>query len=220
MMESLYLSNYDGSSEAIFRNDLSEKDEAILLFYDDQLIGFTTLKVYKDMWRGTPINIVYSGDTIVSPLHWGQQKLAFTWISRIGKIKQSLPTIPLYWFLLVKGHRTYKYLSVFGKTFYPHWEECREDLKALADHLANAKFGSDYSPETGVVSFPVSRGHLNTEIAHASPEEMSKVGTQFFFLKNPDYHLGNELVCVCELEEHNMKPLAARIFRQSLESVS
>jgi len=216
-MSKLYLENYDGSSEAVFRSDLAEKDEAILLFCNERLVGFTTLKVYEAVWRSAPVRFVYSGDTIVSPQNWDQQKLTFAWISRIGKIKQSAPALPLYWFLLVKGHRTFKYLSVFGNSFFPHWSECREDLKTLADQLASARFGSDYDPETGVVNFPVSRGHLKAEIAHASREEMTKAATQFFFEKNPNYYIGNELVCICELEEHNMKPMAARIFRRSQE---
>jgi hypothetical protein len=219
-MSRLYLENYDGTSETIFRDDLAEKDEAILLFCDERLVGFTTLKVYEAMWHSKPIRVVYSGDTIVNPQNWDQQKLTFAWISRIGKIKQSAPTLPLYWFLLVKGHRTYKYLSVFCNSFYPHWTEFRADLKSLADQLAGARFGNDYYPETGIISFPVSRGHLKAEIANASREEMNKASTRYFSQKNPNYLIGNELVCICELEEFNMKPMAARIFRRSFETLS
>jgi hypothetical protein len=218
-MAALYLENFDGTSDAIFRSDLADKDEAILLFCNECLVGFTTLKVFEVTWRDHPVRIVYSGDTIVSPLHWGQQTLAFAWISRVGQIKQSAPSIPLFWFLLVKGHRTFKYLSVFGKSFFPHWSAPRADLKSLVDQLAIAKFGSDYDPGTGVVKFPASRGHLKEAIAHASPEEMSKAATQFFLHKNPGYRLGHELVCICELELFNMKPLAARIFRLAEEPV-
>ena len=32
-----------------------------------------------------------------------------------------LPEQPLYWFLIVKGHRTYRYLSAFSVDFHPHW---------------------------------------------------------------------------------------------------
>jgi len=218
-MVSLYLENFDGSSEVIFRSDLADKDEAILLFCDECLVGFTTLKVFEVTWCSRSVRIVYSGDTIVSPLHWGQQELAFAWISRIGQIKHNAPALPLFWFLLVKGHRTFKYLSVFGKSFFPHWLAHRDDLKSLADQLASAKFGADYDPGTGVVKFPTSRGHLKAAIARASPEEMTKAATQFFFLKNPGYRIGHELVCICELELFNMKPLAGRIFCRADEPV-
>lgn len=218
-MASLYLDNFDGTSEATFRGDLFEKDDVILLYCEGQLVGFTTLKIFQTAWNGTHVNVVYSGDTIVSQLHWGQQELAFAWISRIGQIKRSTPHLPLFWFLLVKGHRTFKYLSVFGKSFFPHWFVPRDDLKSLADQLAAAKFGSDYDPTTGVVRFPASRGHLKAVIADPSPEEMTKAATRFFLLKNPGYRIGHELVCICELELFNMKPLTARIFQRTAEVV-
>jgi len=216
-METLYLENFDSSSTAIFRNDLADKDEVILLYNSGALVGFTTLQYFEVEWSNRPANIVYSGDTIVSPQHWGQQALAFAWLSRIGELKKASPDIPLYWFLLVKGHRTFKYLSVFGKSFYPHWSEPRNDLKPLADKLAADKFGSDYDAESGIIKFPSSRGHLNKTIAYASPEEMRKDATRFFFEKNPGYLNGHELVCICELELFNMRPLAARIFQRAAE---
>lgn len=216
-MEALYLENFDGTSSTLFRSDLADKDEAILLYHRGQLVGFTTLKFFEVMWRKRPVRIVYSGDTIVSPQHWGQQVLAFAWLTRIGQIKKALPDVPLYWFLLVKGHRTYKYLSVFAKSFYPHWSEPRHDLKLLADMLASDKFGSDYDPESGIVKFPTSRGHLHPAIAYASAAEMNKACTRFFFDSNPGYLHGHELVCVCELELFNMRPLAARIFHRAAE---
>jgi hypothetical protein len=211
-MASLYLDNFDGSSNAIFRDDLADKDEVILLRRDGELLGFTTLKVFDATWDNRPVRIVYSGDTIVAPRHWGQQALAFAWIGRIGEIKRAAGGLPLYWFLLVKGHRTFKYLPVFGKSFFPHWSECRADLKALADQLARAKFAEHYDPASGLVRFPESRGHLKQEIAEPSAEEMKKTSTRFFLEKNPGYRLGHELVCLCELEPGNMKALTARIF--------
>jgi hypothetical protein len=217
VMATLYLDNYDGSSEALFREDLVDKDEAVLLYHDRALVGFTTLKLYEVVWRGVLVHIVYSGDTIVSPQHWGQQELAFAWINRIGQLKRTAPSVPLYWFLLVKGHRTFKYLSVFGKSFYPHWQFDRGDLKPLADQLATAKFGSTYNPVTGVVEFEESHGHLKERIACPTREEMIKPATQFFLRSNPGYRQGHELVCICELELFNMKPLTARVFRRALE---
>ncbi len=219
-MAMLYLDNFAGTSEAIFRADLAEKDEAILLCHDQQLVGFTTLKIYEVSWLDCPAIVVYSGDTIVSQPHWGQQELAFAWISRVGRIKRASPDIPLFWFLLVKGHRTFKYLSVFGKTFFPHWQERRDDLKQLADQLASEKFGRCYDPESGLVRFLDSRGYLKSDIASASAEELRKKATRFFFQKNPAYRVGDELVCVCELELFNMKPLTGRIFLKAMGQTS
>lgn len=214
-MAAIYFKNYDGSNESLFYDDLASKDEVLLLYFENTLVGFTTLKIYDYIWLNKPIKILYSGDTIVERQHWGQQTLAFAWIKRMGKIKREDPLIPLYWFLLVKGHRTFRYMPVFGKSFYPHWSINRNDLKPLADTLAEEKFGTDYNPNSGIVEFPESRGHLKTDIAKPSPEELTKESVQFFLARNPGYIQGHELVCICEIEEHNMKPLTKRLFRQS-----
>lgn len=208
----LYLSYYDGSSEDQVLADLRDKREVIFLYHEHSIVGFTTLQVYEHEWLDGIIRVVYSGDTIVDRIHWGQQALAFGWITRMGQIKSEKPGIPLYWFVIIKGHRTFKYLPTFSKSFYPHWSIDRSDLKPLADSLAIDKFGGFYNKEKGVVEFSESHGHLKQEIAYPTEEEMNKKSVQFFLEKNPNYLLGHELVCICDLEKENMKPLTKRIF--------
>lgn len=212
----IYLAHYDGSDETQILADLNNKSEILLVFFGEVLVGFTTLQVYEYQWQGNPIRVIFSGDTIVDKAHWGQQALAFAWIARMGELKREQPDLPLYWFLIVKGHRTYKYLPTFGKSFYPHWSIDRSDLKPLADSLALEKFGQYYNSVTGIVEFPQSHGHLKAEIALPSPEELSKDAVRYFLSKNPHYQRGHELVCLCEIAEENMKPLTKRIFAKKL----
>lgn len=218
-MMALYLAHYAGSSPEIFRTDLGEKDEVLLLSLGDELVGFTTLKVYDAVWRGRNIRVLYSGDTVVARAHWGQQALAFAWIAHIGEIRRQVPETPLYWFLLVKGHRTFKYLSVFANDFFPHWQMPQLELQALAGQLAAVRYGNCFDAGRGIVHFPASQGHLRAELAEATPEELSKPAVRFFFARNPGFRHGDELVCLCEVEAGNMKPLAARIFRRALAGV-
>jgi len=217
-MARLYLASYDGSSQALFLDDLAAKDEVLLVHSAGELIGFTTLRVFEHEWQGRRIRVIYSGDTVVERAHWGQQVLAFAWISRMGELKRELPDTPLMWLLLVKGHRTFRYLPVFGKSFYPHWSVDRSDLKPLADALALEMFPDDYNAETGVVEFAESHGHLNPQIALPAPEELDREGVRFFLQRNPGFQRGHELVCLCEVEEHNMKPLTLRLFRKHLRA--
>lgn len=212
----LYLAHYDGSNETLFFSDLKNKTEILLVLYGETVVGFTTLEVYQREWEGKKIRVVYSGDTIVDRAHWGQHALAFAWIARMGELKRISPDIPMYWFLLVKGHRTYKYLPTFGKSFYPHWAIDRSDLKPLADALAREKFGDNYNSMAGIVEFAVSRGHLKNEIAFPTEEEKTKDDVRFFLKKNPNYLRGHELVCLCEIIEENMKPLTKRIFARGM----
>src|SRR5262245_19725829 len=87
-----YLASYDGSSEALFLADLARKDEVLLVSRShveagEELVGFTSVRVFEHEWRGGPIRVVYSGDTVVEREHWGQQALAFAWIARMGELK-------------------------------------------------------------------------------------------------------------------------------------
>jgi hypothetical protein len=217
-MARIYLATYDGSSTAIFLGDLAAKDEVLLVRAGDEVIGFTALRTFKYDWEGRPIRVIYSGDTVVERAHWGQQALAFAWITRMGALKREQPDVPLFWFLLVKGHRTFRYLPVFGKSFYPHWAIDRSDLKPLADALAKDMFSSDYNPTTGVVEFEHSRGHLKPHLALPTPAELDREGVRFFLERNPGFQRGHELVCLCEVEEHNMKPLTLRLFRKGVRA--
>ena len=214
-MARLYLQHYDGSCEALFRADLHAKDEVILLYHNAALVGFTSLLVYGAQWQGQAVRVVYSGDTIVARAHWGQQALAPAFITRLAHIRQAAPDQPLYWFLLVKGHRTYKYLAVFAERFYPHWAQQHPSLQALADQLAHARFGGDYDAASGVVRFAESRGHLKADIADPLPQELSKTAARFFMQRNPNYRQGHELVCLCEVRLDNLKPWAQRVFQRA-----
>jgi hypothetical protein len=211
-MARIYLAHYDASDKIRFRSDLLEKSEALLVFHANRLIGFSLYRLYRDHWRGRPIRVLYSGDTVVEQAHWGQQALAFNWIARAGQIERTEPDVPLYWFLIVKGHRTYRYLHSFSRSFHPHWSEPRDDLQPLLEHLAARRFGAAYDPARGVISFPESRGHLKAEYAYPTARESAKEPVRFFLETNPGYLHGDELACLCELRSENLKPLSRRIF--------
>jgi hypothetical protein len=211
-MVDLYLAHYDGSSESTVLEDLSAKTEALLLHHRGVLVGFSTLELYERDWTKGRLRVVYSGDTVVARAHWGQQALAFRWIARMGELHRERPDLPVYWLLIVKGHRTFKFLPAFGKSFFPHWSIDRSDLRPLAEALAREKFGATYNEATGCIEPPRSRGHMKPEIAHASPQERGKPAVRFFLERNPRYLEGHELLCLCEIHEANMRPMARRVF--------
>jgi hypothetical protein len=213
-MFALYEQYYGGTNEQLFLDDLSDKQYAVILRDDDgTLQGFSSLKVWEEIFVGQAIRVMFSGDTIVHKDHWGQQALAFTWIHFSGALKSDAPDVPLYWFLLVKGHRTYRYLKTFYRVFYPaHTRSTPPDAKALMDHLAGEKFGTFYKPETGIVHFPQSRGHLKADWAEIPEKDRRRPDVSFFLERNPGYTVGDELVCLTELSQGNQNPLAARLF--------
>lgn len=219
-MYSLYRSYYEGTDEALFNRDLEEKDQALLLRdVNGVLRGFSTLKVLETGCGGAPLRAIFSGDTIIHHEFWGEQSLAFNWIRLAGRIRAEAPDVPLYWFLIVKGHRTYRYLQAFARRYYPHWRfstPARE--QAIMDTLASRKFGHHYRPGSGIVRFPRSRGHLAPAWATTGGAGDQRPEVRFFLDRNPGYVRGDELVCLTELEAANLRPLARRVFEQGAEA--
>jgi hypothetical protein len=217
-MFELYDSYYDASSRAQFEADLSNKHFVVMLREPSgALAGFSTLAVLEAEIGGKCLRAIYSGDTIIDHAHWGTQALAFTWIRFAGSIKAWAKQLPLYWFLIVKGHRTYRYLSAFSIDFHPHWQApTPERARAIIDALASRRFGCAYDAARGVVSFPESRGHLRPEWADIEAAEAVRPDVAFFLRSNPGYRHGDELVCLTELASGNLRPLARRVFEQGL----
>jgi hypothetical protein len=181
------------------------------------LAGFSSLSIVDATVDGRSLRAVYSGDTIIERAHWGTQALAFTWLRFAGTIKAQAPDRPLYWFLIVKGHRTYRYLSAFSIDFYPHWQMPTPPwARTIMRELAYQRFDEDYDSKRGIVSFDRSRGHLRPMWATVEPEEAARPDVAFFLRSNPGYTQGDELVCLTELSCNNLRPLARRVFEQGL----
>lgn len=218
-MYRLFANYYECTDVEAFHNDLSHKN-AILQIYNDrqELAGFTTILHYPLNFEQQTLNIIYSGDTIMAQQYWGNPILAFSWLKYAGSIKAKQPDIPLYWFMIVKGHRTYRYLPVFSKIFYPSCEHVTPPWeKRLMDHLAKTTFGEYYDALNGIVHFPCSKGHLKQAWAHIPQNLLQRKEIQFFQNRNPGYHQGDELVCLCKLENDNLKPLAQRLFQEGYQ---
>jgi hypothetical protein len=217
-MYALFSQYYDSVSEGAFLADLSDKNHVFLLSdRSGQLQGFSTLAVLSHEHNGVARRAIFSGDTIIHHEHWGEHALAFTWIRFAGHIKAQHPRTPLDWFLIVKGHRTYRYLPVFSLRYYPAWSHpTPPETKAWMDRLAHMRFGEHYDPVSGVLRFPSSRGQLRGDWAKVSEEDCRRPEVRFFLERNPGYTRGHELVCLTELHEDNLKPLARRLFLQGM----
>ena len=215
----LYAGHYEAVTAQRFQHDLADKT-VVLLLYDShgELGGFSTLAIDDIAFAGRTYRVLFSGDTLIEPAYWGCHEFAFAWLRLAGRIKAGCQERPLIWFLIVKGHRTYRYLHVFAKTFHPREGEHDASLAALASHLARQQFHEDYNPASGLVEFVPSRGQLKQDLAEPRPDEMSRTGVAYFLQRNPGFKLGHELVCVCDVEEDNMKPMTLRLFRQGFNA--
>lgn len=213
-MYALYERYYDASSWPLFASDLAGKDRVVTLRDETGTMqGFSTLAIYQRHFGGAPMRVIFSGDTVVDESHWGQQALAFAWLRLAGALKAERPEVPLYWLLISKGHRTYRYLPAFSRAFHPSPDDAAEGpLCALRDLLARDRFGGNYDAAAGVVRFPESHGHLRGGYADVPEAHRHRPEVAFFLERNPGYARGDELVCVCELAPDKLRPIARRAF--------
>jgi hypothetical protein len=176
-------------------------------------VGFTTMQVFATQRGGQRLNIIYSGDTIMAPEAWGAAVLARGWISLVRALRERRAVEPWYWLLLSSGFRTYRFLPVFWREFWPrHDAEPTADQAALLSSLARERFGRRFDPSTGVVRFPHPqrlRGHL------AGIPEGRVLGqdVRFFLQRNPGHVEGDELVCLTELSDANLTSAGRRMIR-------
>jgi hypothetical protein len=208
--------HYEHVSWVQFEADLLEKDAVIVLRDASGLpCGFSTQKVMHITADGLAVRAIFSGDTIIDPNHWGEQELGRAWCRYVGQVRAVDPETPLYWFLISKGYRTYLYLPVFFKTYYPAcaWPTPAAEQRIL-NALASAKFPEDYDAERGLVVFQESRGNLKPELAAVPPHRLKNQHVQFFLSCNPSYSQGTELTCLAEISPENMRSYPARILQE------
>jgi hypothetical protein len=208
----LYSRYYEPACSSTFEKDLREKEWALVLRDEcGRVRGFSTILTF-DALVGSRARFLFSGDTIIEREFWGTQVLAFRWMEFAGSIKRRDPSTPLYWLLISKGHRTYRYLAAFARTFYPTYRaETPGHVQALMDAAAIAKFGDAYSARRGIVEHDKDSVHLIPELADSDKHRLNR-DVQFFRERNPGHGDGDELVCLCELSAGNLTPIAQRQF--------
>jgi hypothetical protein len=221
-MFALYSRYYDGTTEELFRHDLSGKCYVILLRdQDERLQGFSTSVVTEHRFDQKPVRIFFSGDTIIDHRFWGGQALPIAWLHLTARLKSEAPDTPLYWLLLTKGHRTYRYLRAFFEEFFPaHDHPIPAQEKALMAMFARERFGDAYDSDRNIVSFPTSHGHLKPTWAEIPDKDRTKPDVRYFLERNPRYAEGEELVCISEITSENLRPFARRLFDEALHNAT
>ncbi len=208
-MVALFALYYDDVALATFQRDLRAKNWVTLLFDCDagRLRGFSTLHIYTTTFQQRPVSVVFSGDTVLERVYRGNYDLPRIWIHSVLDLCASLPR-PLYWLLISSGYRTYRYLPLFYRTFYPrHDAATPPETQALIDHLATERFGRQYDPQQGVVRFSQGATPLRAGEGEITDDELADPNIVFFVARNPGHVRGDELVCLTEIDPANFTGL-------------
>jgi Acetyltransferase (GNAT) domain len=210
-MFDLLSEHFNGVTRSQFQRDLAEKNWVILLERDGRLVGFSTLLAYEKSFGDEPVSIIYSGDTIVSPEAWNSPALSRAWIACVRELRRGLPRGKYYWLLLTSGFRTYRFLPVFWREFYPHFDTpTPPQQKRLLDFLAKDRFGPQYGAENGIVRFTQPQQLRNGMNVHPAGKAADP-HVRFFLQRNPGHIVGDELVCLTELTDENLTPAGRRM---------
>jgi hypothetical protein len=209
----LLAAHFVGVNRDTFERDLASKTAVILLEDPDgSLRGFSTLLVYSTTVEERTLSIVYSGDTIVERGWWGNPALPRTWLRAVRQLAPYADA-DVYWLLLTSGFRTYRFLPVFYRSFYPRFDDpTPTTTRLLVDAIARAQFGACYDETAGVVRFPRPQV-LSSDLLDVSDGRVLDPHVRFFLECNPGYVAGDELVCFARVHDENLTPAARRIAR-------
>jgi hypothetical protein len=215
--------HFTGVSRRSFEEDLAAKTAVILL--EDAggvLRGFSTLLVYDTTAADRPLTVVYSGDTIVERPWWGSPTLARTWIQSVRRLtasagSSSAASAELYWLLLTSGFRTYRFLPVFYRSFFPRFDvETPARTQAIVDAVASAQFGQQYDRGRGIVRLARPQVLAGDLLAVPAGRDFDP-HVRFFLERNPGYVQGDELVCLTRIDDANLTPAGLRMARAAGE---
>lgn len=193
---------YDGVGAAAFARDLADKDECIVLrTAAGDLAGYSTQKFLSLDVAGDRVEGLFSGDTVIHPDHWGSPALFQAFAQRYVT-----DAVERWWFLISKGHRTYRMMPVFFEEFYPDRRgptPARE--QAIMDAYAATLYPLDYDRARGVLAYREPKDRLREELAGSDEMLRRNRDTSYFLERNPGFRAGHDLVCLARLSPGNIR---------------
>ncbi len=203
---------HEGVSLLDFHRDLSEKHWVITLRTPSgEVCGFSTQVILQVPGHSDSLSL-FSGDTIVAATYRGQNDLAGLWGRLALEQIDLFQDKKLYWFLISKGYKTYRYLSLFFREYYPrHGVVTPPTVLTLTHALAEWKFGDRYDPTQGIVRATKHGCNLRAEVAPVLSHRLRDPDISFFVESNPGHVFGDELCCLAPLNRQNFTPVAYRV---------
>jgi hypothetical protein len=205
---------YCGVRKQAFDADLAEKHWVIELAESatGELLGFSTQMLFHLEVAGQNVLTLFSGDTIVAPAARNSPALALAWGRLAFRLISLYPHQCLYWYLITKGYRTYRFLPVYFREFYPRYDVATPVWETtLVDALGKHKFGAAYDRVAQIVRATPASYHLRNSCDELTPERLADPHVRFFAARNPGHAAGDELCCLAPLREDNFSPVARRL---------
>jgi hypothetical protein len=213
-MFNLMAGHYDNAGRDRFDAHLAEKPWVILIRENATglLRGFSTQTLVEATVSGRPVKALFSGDTIMHRDCWGDPALSHVWGRFALSLIDAQPGVELYWFLISQGYRTYRFLPVFFREFYPRHDSPTPDhVREVVDVLARERYPHEYDARAGVVRATAQQYRLRAGLADLTPARLRDPHVRFFHSTNPGHARGDELCCLAPLARANFTPAAYRV---------
>ena len=213
-IENMYklFSKYFVSKKETFIEDLNEKDYVIIIrnSRNDNIIGFSSIEYINLPLNNENIKIIYSGDTIVDENFRNESDLLKIFVNfNLQKLSNENE---IYWYLISMGFRTYRFLPVFFKEFWPRYDnDTPSKIKKIIDSLGKMKFENQYLNDKGII-VQETECYLRTPYVDIPNSRLKNPHIKFFLEKNPGYIKGNELACLTKFSLNNFKPIIFKRF--------
>jgi len=208
---------YEGVSASRFGADLDAKQFVILLFAraSGDLVGFSTLRLTPERLEGRAVDVVYSGDTVIHPDHWGSKTLQAAFGRFLFARKLHRPWRPCLWLLLSGGYKTYLMMvNHFPRSFPSRRYDATPERRRFLHDLATRWFGDQYDAARGVVRFSADHYRVRSNVVQVDPETARVPDVAFFLARNPGHAVGDELACLCEI---GLRDLGRELVRIALQ---
>jgi hypothetical protein len=219
-MFNLMQDHFSGMNCAAFERDLYDKEWVALLRDADGTVGgFSTMTIMKADVHGVPVRALYSGDTIVAQRFRQLFSLERMCMPFIYQRVLQKPQYHWYWFIVCKGYRTYRYLPVHFRRYWPAPDVTTPPFELeVLNTLARLRFGEAFDPETGIIAAPDDY-ILRDGIGDITLRELQKPHTRFFANVNPGWKTGSQLACLVELVPENLHRMSWRMVSKELDGM-
>ncbi|MCK5687356.1 hypothetical protein KAJ27_24695 [bacterium] len=215
-MHTLMDQYFDGVTSETFRNDLKKKKLVIILSDKKEIKGFSTMNFLDEEIDGQKVKAIFSGDTIIDKNYWGSTRLSSIWLKFVFAMIEHFDDkeIRLFWYLISMGYKTYRYLPVYFKNFYPRVNVDTPEFEAeIIDRFSKNLFKDNYEKGSYVIKFDGTREKLRAGISDVPNERLVNRDIAFFIKMNPGYINGDELTCLTELNMLNIKPKFVKLYK-------
>lgn len=214
-MYELFAAAYVGSGPGEFESDLADKHWVIRIFSrTGALEGFSTVRLEPDRVLGRDLCFLFSGDTVMAREARGGSALAGAFTHVMRRVLGDAGGSQVWWMLLSKGHRTYRYLPLYFRRWHPMPGRAADALEsALLERFCSRRYGQAWKSDRGLVVFDPPRERMNDREAAIAPARLNDPAIRFFLERNPGFASGDELACLAEVSEDNLRPACGKAQR-------